>query len=164
MESSLYAGGEDDEFVKEIERKGVTTEREIVPSRADNVKSGVFRLPIQLSVGAAMCWEQVRYRTARRMRGQVDFMLTASGWPGGRSDPEDRRNPAPARASRRRAGRPREHRRSGDRVRTRPTARARGRCSFPVRARSWTAPARASRSAASPRGKACSSERSIQAA
>jgi predicted amidohydrolase len=83
MESALYAGGEDDEFVKEIVRKGVTTEREVVPSRADNIKSGVFNLPAGISVGAAMCWEQVRYRTARRMRGQVDLVLTASGWPGG---------------------------------------------------------------------------------
>jgi len=83
MESSLYAGVEDDEFVKEIEKKGVTTEREIVPSRPDNTKSGVFRLPNRQSVGVAMCWEQVRYRTARRMRGQVDLVLTASGWPGG---------------------------------------------------------------------------------
>jgi predicted amidohydrolase len=83
MESGLYAGGEDDEFVNEIVKKGVTTEREIVPSRADNIKSGVFSLPDGISVGAAMCWEQVRYRTARRMRGQVDLVLTASGWPGG---------------------------------------------------------------------------------
>ena len=83
MESALYAGGEDNEFVNEIHKKGVTTEREIVPSRPDNVKSGVFRLPGGLSVGAAMCWEQVRYRTAHRMRGQVDLVLTASGWPGG---------------------------------------------------------------------------------
>jgi predicted amidohydrolase len=83
MESGLYAGGEDDEFVNEIVKKGVTTEREIVPSRADNVTSGVFRLPSGRSVGAAMCWEQVRYRTARRMRGQVDLVLAASGWPGG---------------------------------------------------------------------------------
>jgi predicted amidohydrolase len=82
MESSLYAGGEDDEFVKEIEKKGVATEREIVASRPDNIKSGVFRVPGGLSIGAAMCWEQVRYRTARRMRGQVDLVLTASGWPG----------------------------------------------------------------------------------
>jgi predicted amidohydrolase len=88
MESSLYAGGEDDEFVKEIEKKGVSTEREIVPSRPDNAKSGVFRLPNRLSVGAAMCWEQVRYRTARRMRGQVDLVLTASGWPAGGGDPK----------------------------------------------------------------------------
>lgn len=88
MESSLYAGGEDDEFVKEIEKKGVTTEREIVPSRPDNTKSGVFRLPSRLSVGVAMCWEQVRYRTARRMRGQVDLVLTASGWPAGGRDPK----------------------------------------------------------------------------
>jgi predicted amidohydrolase len=88
MESSLYAGGEDDEFVKEIERKGVSTEREVVASRPDNIKSGVFRLPNGLSVGVAMCWEQVRYRTARRMRGQVDLVLTASGWPAFASDPK----------------------------------------------------------------------------
>jgi predicted amidohydrolase len=88
MESSLYAGGEDDEFVKEIERRGVATEADIVPSRPDNVKSGVFRLPSGLSVGAAMCWEQVRYRTARRMRGQVDLVCTASGWPAGGCDPK----------------------------------------------------------------------------
>jgi predicted amidohydrolase len=87
MESSLYAGGEDDEFVREIEKKGVTTERETIPSRPDNTKSGVFLLPNRLSAGAAMCWEQVRYRTARRMRGQVDLVLTASGWPGGAGDP-----------------------------------------------------------------------------
>jgi len=86
MESSLYAGGEDDEFVKEIAKKGVPTEREIVASRPDNIKSGVFTLPTRLSAGAAMCWEQVRYRTARRMRGQVDLVLTASGWPAGAND------------------------------------------------------------------------------
>src|SRR5262245_34767163 len=87
MESSLYAGGEDDEFVKAIEAKGVTTERQTIPSRPDNSKSGVFRLPGGVSVGAAMCWEQVRYRTARRMRGLVDLVLTASGWPAGGGDP-----------------------------------------------------------------------------
>ncbi|HET6958489.1 MAG TPA: carbon-nitrogen hydrolase family protein [Vicinamibacterales bacterium] len=88
MESSLYAGGEDDEFVKEIEKKGVATEHEIVASRADNIKSGVFHLPSRVSVGVAMCWEQVRYRTARRMRSQVDLVLTASGWPAGGGDPK----------------------------------------------------------------------------
>lgn len=87
MESSLYAGGEDDEFVKAIEEKGVATERQFVPSRPDNTKSGVFRLPDGLSVGAALCWEQVRYRTARRMRGLVDLLVTASGWPAGGGDP-----------------------------------------------------------------------------
>lgn len=86
MESSLYAGGEDDEFVKAIEAKGVATERQIVPSRPGNTKSGVFRLPDR-SVGVAMCWEQVRYRTAHRMRGLVDLVLTASGWPAGGGDP-----------------------------------------------------------------------------
>jgi predicted amidohydrolase len=86
MESSLYAGGEDDEFVKAIEAKGVATVREIVPSRPGNTKSGVLRLPDR-SVGVAMCWEQVRFRTAHRMLGLVDLVLTASGWPAGGGDP-----------------------------------------------------------------------------
>jgi predicted amidohydrolase len=100
MESSLYAGGEDDEFVKEIAKKGVATEREIVASRPDNIKTGVFRLPTRLSAGAAMCWEQVRYRTARRMRGEVDLVLTASGWPAGASDQKDHRTRRLARSTR----------------------------------------------------------------
>ena len=87
MESSLYAGGEDDEFVKALAQKRVTTEPQVVPSRPGNTKSGVFRLPNGLRAGAAMCWEQVRYRTARRMRGLVDVALTASGWPAGGGDP-----------------------------------------------------------------------------
>lgn len=90
MESSLYAGGEDDEFVREIEKKGVTTEREIVASRHGNIKSGVFP---GVSVGVAMCWEQVRYRTARRMRERVDLVLTASGWPAGANDAKIRETP-----------------------------------------------------------------------
>jgi predicted amidohydrolase len=93
MESLLYAGGEDDEFVKEIEKKGVTTEHEIVAGRRGNITSGVFQLPAGISIGAAMCWEQVRYRTARRMRRQVDLVLTASGWPAGGADPKIRETP-----------------------------------------------------------------------
>ncbi len=93
MESSLYAGGEDDEFVREIEKKGIATERGIVASRAGNIKSGVFELPAGLAVGAAMCWEQVRYRTAARMRGRVDLVLTASGWPAGAAGLKIRETP-----------------------------------------------------------------------
>jgi predicted amidohydrolase len=93
MESMLYAGGEDDEFVKEIARKGVSTNADIIPSRAANIKSGVFRLPGGVSVGVAMCWEQVRYRTARRMRGQIDLVLTGSGWPAGGADPKIQETP-----------------------------------------------------------------------
>ena len=87
MESSLYAGGEDDEFVKEIKKKGIETASQVIPSREGDNKSGVFALPDGTSAGAAMCWEQVRYRTARRMRGQVDIVLTGSGWPGNGTNP-----------------------------------------------------------------------------
>jgi hypothetical protein len=161
MESSLYAGGEDDAFVKEIEKKGVATEPEIVPSRPDNTKSGLFRLPSAISVGAAMCWEQVRYRTARRMRGQVDLVLTASGWPAGGADPKIVETP---RRLARLVGAPVVHASIvvQFRARPRPTARDCGHCSFPAKARSWTATARASRFAISPKAKACSWARSNQ--
>ena len=62
-------------------------------ARRENITSGVFQLPAGISVGAAMCWEQVRYRTARRMRRQVDLVLTASGWPAGGADPKIRETP-----------------------------------------------------------------------
>jgi len=87
MESSLYAGGEDDEFVKEIRKKGIETPSEVIPSREGDNKRGVFALRDGTSAGAAMCWEQVRYRTARRMHGQVDIVLTGSGWPGNGTNP-----------------------------------------------------------------------------
>ncbi|TQK31836.1 carbon-nitrogen hydrolase family protein [Arthrobacter sp. SLBN-53] len=34
----------------------------------------------ELSVGAAVCWELMRTRTVRRMRGRVDLAMTGSGW------------------------------------------------------------------------------------
>jgi predicted amidohydrolase len=82
IEASVYAGGEDDEFVRELARRGVTCEPPSpIPSRAQNVKSGVFALPDGVSAGTALCWEQCRYRTARRLNGHVDLILAASGWP-----------------------------------------------------------------------------------
>jgi predicted amidohydrolase len=41
----------------------------------------VFALPDGVSAGTALCWEQCRYRTARRLTGHVDLILAASGWP-----------------------------------------------------------------------------------
>ncbi|HTM85584.1 MAG TPA: carbon-nitrogen hydrolase family protein [Mycobacterium sp.] len=32
------------------------------------------------AVGAAVCWELMRTQTVRRLRGQVDLMMTGSGW------------------------------------------------------------------------------------
>ena len=82
IETSVYAGGEDDEFVKELTRRGVTPDPPApIPSRPGNVKSAVFALPDGISAGAALCWEQCRYRTARRLTGKVDLVLAASGWP-----------------------------------------------------------------------------------
>ena len=82
IETSVYAGGEDDEFVKELARRGVAAEPAApIPSRPHNVKSAVFALPDGTSAGAALCWEQCRYRTARRLTGRVDLILAASGWP-----------------------------------------------------------------------------------
>ncbi len=82
IETSVYAGGEDDEFVKELAHCGVVAEPATpIPSRPHNIKSAVFTLPDGTSVGAALCWEQCRYRTARRLTGRVCVILAASGWP-----------------------------------------------------------------------------------
>jgi len=51
-ENALYVGGSDD---------------------------GVIPTPA-LSVGAAVCWEFMRSRTARRLRGRVDLVLGGSNW------------------------------------------------------------------------------------
>jgi predicted amidohydrolase len=81
IESTVYAGGEDDEFVKELSRQATVASKQPVPSRPQNIKSAVFALPNGMNAGAALCWEQCRYRTARRLTGRVDLVLAASGWP-----------------------------------------------------------------------------------
>ena len=81
IESSVYAGGEDDEYVKELRRRAAVDHPSPIAGRAQNIKSGVLAVPGRLTVGTALCWEQVRYRTARRLTGQVDLVLAASGWP-----------------------------------------------------------------------------------
>ena len=87
IESSVYAGGEDDEYVKELSRRGAKVEQTTpIPSRRENIKSAVFPLAGGPAVGAALCWEQCRLRTARRLTGRVDLILAASGWPFGGSD------------------------------------------------------------------------------
>jgi predicted amidohydrolase len=87
IESSVYAGGEDDEYIKELSRRGAVVEPPApIPSRAGNIKSAVFPLTGGSAVGAALCWEQCRLRTARRLTGRVDLILAASGWPFGGSD------------------------------------------------------------------------------
>jgi predicted amidohydrolase len=51
-ENALYVGGDDDGVIEAND----------------------------LSVGAAVCWELMRTRTVRRLRGRVDLALTGSGW------------------------------------------------------------------------------------
>ena len=86
VEHSFYAGGEDAVFVKELQSHGVSTIPERIPSRVDNIKSGIFPVTDTLAVGSAICWEQLRYRTARRLRGKVDLIVAASAW--GSLDPD----------------------------------------------------------------------------
>lgn len=81
VESSFYAGGEDFEFVAELRRNGAATLDEQIPSRKGNVQNGVFSLANGMAIGSAICWEQIRYRTARRLRGSVDAIIAASAWP-----------------------------------------------------------------------------------
>src|SRR5262249_2672946 len=86
IESSVYAGGEDDEFIKELSRQATVATKQPIPSRQGNIKSGIFSLASGMNVGAALCWEQCRYRTAKRLTGRVDLILAASGWPFGAND------------------------------------------------------------------------------
>jgi predicted amidohydrolase len=80
VEHAFYAGGEDEEFVKILKRAGIPTLSQKIPARKENIKSGIFPVSDELAVGAAICWEQLRYRTARRLRGKVDLVLAASCW------------------------------------------------------------------------------------
>jgi predicted amidohydrolase len=97
IETSVYAGGEDDEFVRELARCGVAAQPATpIPSRPQNVKSAVFTLEDGSSVGAALCWEQCRYRTARRLTRRVGLILAASGWPFGGANTSISRSDPPA--------------------------------------------------------------------
>ena len=42
IESSFYAGGEDDEFIRELTSYGLAPSARRVPSRPDSIESGVF--------------------------------------------------------------------------------------------------------------------------
>ena len=86
VENSFYAGGEDSEFVKELKHNGIETLGQEVSTRKKNIKSGVFPVSSSLAVGVAICWEQLRYRTASRMRGKVDVVMASSTW--GALDPD----------------------------------------------------------------------------
>jgi predicted amidohydrolase len=85
FESSVYAGGEDAEFVRLLKSRKLECRPPIIPSRQESNADGVFEID-GLSVGVALCWELVRYRTARRLAGRIEMLLGASGW--WWSDPE----------------------------------------------------------------------------
>ncbi|MCA9184507.1 MAG: hypothetical protein KDA99_02770, partial [Planctomycetales bacterium] len=59
---------------------GVGASAETIRGRSDNIKSGVFPVTDSTAIGVAICWEQIRYRTARRLRAKVDLVLAASAW------------------------------------------------------------------------------------
>jgi hypothetical protein len=65
--------------LRELKRLGVTAEPVApIPSRPDNIKDSVFPVADGVSAGVALCWEQVRYRTAKRLTRRVDLILAAS--------------------------------------------------------------------------------------
>lgn len=78
-ESSFYAGGEDQAYAEILRKNGAETRREIIQPRSDNTADGVF-VADEHRVGVALCWELVRYRTARRLIGKIEMLLGASGW------------------------------------------------------------------------------------
>lgn len=80
VEHSFYAGGEDDVFVQQLQEFGVETAADKIRSRPKNIKTGVFPVTNSMAVGVAICWEQIRYRTARRLRNNVDLILASSAW------------------------------------------------------------------------------------
>ena len=58
----------------------------------DGDENNVLETPIG-NIGVAICWEQIRYNTLKRMAGKVDFILGLSCWWGfSENDPEDLQN------------------------------------------------------------------------
>lgn len=54
----------------------------------DGDENNVLETPIG-NIGVAICWEQIRYNTLKRMAGKVDFVLALSCWWGfSKNDPE----------------------------------------------------------------------------
>ena len=80
VEHAFYAGGEDKQFVEKVQASEFTTLPDTIPTRKENIKSGVFRIRDGLAAGCAICWEGVRYRTARRLTEEVDLVLASSAW------------------------------------------------------------------------------------
>ena len=81
LESSYYAGGEDAEYVRELQTRGIEAKHhETIRSRALNNVEGIFDIG-EHKVGCALCWEQLRFRTMQRIApAKPDLLLAASCW------------------------------------------------------------------------------------
>jgi|JI10StandDraft_1071094.scaffolds.fasta_scaffold59192_6 predicted amidohydrolase len=79
FESAFYAGGEDGAYADRLGQDGARTASQRVPARAGNSADGAFT-HAGTGIGAALCWEIARNRTARRLVGKVDILLASSGW------------------------------------------------------------------------------------
>jgi len=79
FESSYYAGGEDAAYVGLLTSAGARAEGNPIASRAGSSAAGAFAHD-GLGIGTALCWEIVRFRTATRLAGNIDVLLTSSGW------------------------------------------------------------------------------------
>lgn len=79
FESAFYAAGEDATYVEQLSKAGASTSSDRIPARAANTPDGLFSHGNR-SIGAAVCWEIVRMRTAKRLVGKVDVVVASSGW------------------------------------------------------------------------------------
>lgn len=79
FESTFFAGGEDEAYARQLTSEGARTSSQRIAPRPGNNVEGAFTHD-NIAIGTAMCWEIVRHRTAKRLAGKVDLLLTASGW------------------------------------------------------------------------------------
>ncbi len=80
VEHAFYAGGEDKQFQKLVADSPFETRPERIPERPGNITSGLLPVNNQTTAGCALCWEGLRCRTARRLRGKADVILASSSW------------------------------------------------------------------------------------
>ncbi len=79
FESAYYAGGEDAAYRDALVKDGAHTSPEVSAPRVGNTTEGVWE-HAGWGIGASLCWEMVRNRTAKRLQGKVDIVLASSGW------------------------------------------------------------------------------------
>jgi predicted amidohydrolase len=82
VESTFYAGGEDEEYLAALVEHGAIDrahQYRPIASRPGSQKDGVFTI-LGVRVGAILCWEMIRNRTATRLLNNVDLVLAGSCW------------------------------------------------------------------------------------